>query len=527
MEYEGGIDDPIDEGNENDGRDDEDDDDEAENNDDGDAASPEEAQTSIDKVARKVARGDYEMDVLVGGKELSKADELEMKPTNSDGGNFNKWFRRVSAYLADKGYRLNRALSERFFKEKIKYERLSNADAEGKARDDDVLGGGGAAPGDDDWGGAGNDGEEVPLQPRVREESDEYMNKTIRGGAGETREMGVFEDGKTISNSEVREMTPAPGERSDFNKWFNRVAKYLNNKGLKFKAGMSKLFFEGRTGYQMIGDDGFETEGQARQEHQDMVEDERRQEVREREENINKAYEKLRANFPNMKEGNTPFLVRLDDFERVMLKLTNKNSKEWDVNDHEKKGFPKKIKDFLGEEAKNIANNIEDVVTEKEKEKVGLEETVNNDNEDAETRDNAKKKVIRIDEDIDKLKIERDEALSKTSTRYKVRRIFEKYGFTVAAIVSSIGIIIGAIVSNLKSGLGKVAEGMGKGLKEIGKELGKILPGMVGAIASFIFKTAGEALGFLAKNAWLLIVAVVLYAVDQMKVNRGKGGRRR
>ena len=36
-------------------------------------------------------------------------------------------------------------------------------------------------------------------------------------------------------------------------------------------------------------------------------------------------------------------------------------------------------------------------------------------------------------------------------------------------------------------------------------------------IASFIFKTAGEAIGFLAKNAWLLIVAVVVYFVEQVK----------
>ena len=94
-------------------------------------------------------------------------------------------------------------------------------------------------------------------------------------------------------------------------------------------------------------------------------------------------------------------------------------------------------------------------------------------------------------------------------------------GFTVRQrVVSSIGIIIGAILSNLKSGLGKVVKGMGNGLKGIGKELGKILPGMVGAIASFIFRTAGEALGFLAKNAWLLVVAVVLYAIDKFKGKR-------
>ena len=77
--------------------------------------------------------------------------------------------------------------------------------------------------------------------------------------------------------------------------------------------------------------------------------------------------------------------------------------------------------------------------------------------------------------------------------------------------------MIGVIVSNLKVGLAKVAQGVGNGLKELGAKLGQILPGMVGAIASFIFRTAGEVIGFLAKNAWLLIVGLVVFAVEQFK----------
>ena len=48
-------------------------------------------------------------------------------------------------------------------------------------------------------------------------------------------------------------------------------------------------------------------------------------------------------------------------------------------------------------------------------------------------------------------------------------------------------------------------------------KLGDILPGMIGAIANFIFKTAGKVIGFLGEHAWLLIVAVVLYMVEQFK----------
>ena len=40
---------------------------------------------------------------------------------------------------------------------------------------------------------------------------------------------------------------------------------------------------------------------------------------------------------------------------------------------------------------------------------------------------------------------------------------------------------------------------------------------MIGAIASFVFKTAGEAVGILAKNAWLLILAAVTIMIEKFK----------
>ena len=85
------------------------------------------------------------------------------------------------------------------------------------------------------------------------------------------------------------------------------------------------------------------------------------------------------------------------------------------------------------------------------------------------------------------------------SLKEKIKRIFKKYGFTAAAVLAAVGAIIGVIISNLKSGL----SALGKGLKTLGKKLAGMLPGMIGSIASFIFKTAGEAVKYLAKNAWL------------------------
>ena len=106
------------------------------------------------------------------------------------------------------------------------------------------------------------------------------------------------------------------------------------------------------------------------------------------------------------------------------------------------------------------------------------------------------------------------------SLRDRIKEIFKKHGFTVIAVGTAIATVIGVIVSNLKAGLTKVAKGVGNGLKELGAKLGQILPGMVGAIASFIFKTAGQVIGFLAEHAWLLVVGLVVLAVEQFKKRR-------
>ena len=118
---------------------------------------------------------------------------------------------------------------------------------------------------------------------------------------------------------------------------------------------------------------------------------------------------------------------------------------------------------------------------------------------------------------IDQLERANEEIEQRMAVRDRVKTIFKKYGFTVFAVVSAVGMVIGVIVANLKNGLTSLGKGVGNGLKTIGKKLGEILPALVGAIASFVFRTAGEVVGFLAKNAWLLIVGVVIYLVEQFK----------
>ena len=125
--------------------------------------------------------------------------------------------------------------------------------------------------------------------------------------------------------------------------------------------------------------------------------------------------------------------------------------------------------------------------------------------------------IERLEAESERLGERNEELFSHMSLRDKVKYIFKKYGLTIFGVLAAVGTVIGVIVSNLKAGLTNVAKGVGNGLKELGKKLGQILPGMVGAIVSFLFKAAGEAVGFLAKHAWLLIMLVVTFSVEQFK----------
>ena len=155
-----------------------------------------------------------------------------------------------------------------------------------------------------------------------------------------------------------------------------------------------------------------------------------------------------------------------------------------------------------------MKDNLVTITEEDTAEVVATKEKLN------ETIDNQIQEI----EEQNEIIIEQNEVIEdRLPLRDRIKALFKRHGFTVFSVVSAVGIIIGVIISSLKSGLSGVARGVGNGLKTIGKKLAEILPGMVGAIASFLFRTAGEVVGFLAKNAWLLIVAVVLYFVESYK----------
>ena len=99
--------------------------------------------------------------------------------------------------------------------------------------------------------------------------------------------------------------------------------------------------------------------------------------------------------------------------------------------------------------------------------------------------------------------------------REKIKEIFEKYGMTVTAIFLAAGATIGAVVGTITKALKKFGEKMGDGLESLGAKAASALPGLIGAIVSFIFKAAGSVIGFFVKYTWLLILAVVVFLFEE------------
>ena len=139
------------------------------------------------------------------------------------------------------------------------------------------------------------------------------------------------------------------------------------------------------------------------------------------------------------------------------------------------------------------------------------------DNEDASPSDKqaAEGRVAERQEELARLQTQIDERERGLPLRERVKEIFKKYGVTVTAIVLAAGVTIGAFVGAITNALKATGKALGKGLKNIGSKLASILPGFIGSIVSFLFKAAGQVIGFLAEHTWLIILAVVAFLVEK------------
>ena len=127
----------------------------------------------------------------------------------------------------------------------------------------------------------------------------------------------------------------------------------------------------------------------------------------------------------------------------------------------------------------------------------------------------AEGRVAERQEELARLQTQIDERERALPLRERVKEIFKKYGVTVTAIVLAAGVTIGAVIGAITNALRATGKALGKGLKDIGSKIASALPGLIGSIVSFLFKAAGQAIGFLAEHTWLIILAVVAFLVEK------------
>ena len=238
----------------------------------------------------------------------------------------------------------------------------------------------------------------------------------------------------------------------------------------------------------------------------------------EEEKKQDEAWDEIRRKFPNINPANSSFTATLDEYYRVIVRLKRTNAKPaflFKENGEVNKKLPETIIKSLGPRAEDIVETNREEMTRREKKKDELNDSLETASENQ--REQIVTNIEQQQNEISRLEAENERIEERMSLRDRVKLIFKKYGFTVFAVVSAVGLVIGVVVSNLKKGLTSLGKGVGGALKTIGKKIGEILPSMIGAIARFVFKTAGEAVGFLAKHAWLLILAAVTIMIEKFK----------
>ena len=127
----------------------------------------------------------------------------------------------------------------------------------------------------------------------------------------------------------------------------------------------------------------------------------------------------------------------------------------------------------------------------------------------------AEGRVAERQEELARLQTQIDERERVLPLRERVKEIFKKYGVTVTAIILAAGVTIGAVIGAITNALRATGKALGKGLKNIGSKIASALPGLIGSIVSFLFKAAGQAIGFLAEHTWLIILAVFAFLVEK------------
>ena len=211
---------------------------------------------------------------------------------------------------------------------------------------------------------------------------------------------------------------------------------------------------------------------------------------------------------------------RIAEERRMLANLEKKSSENRtaidDLKDKiSKKETEKKAKErefYRTKQTEEIKEREEEIKRQNEEDK----KILNDENVFPQDKQAAEERIAQRNEELAGLQTliqEREEAMP---LREKIKEIFKKNGVTVTAIFRAAGGTIGAVIGTVTNALKKLGTDLGNGRKTLGAKAASALPGLIGAIVSFLFKAAGSAIGFLAEHTWLLILAVVAFLFQKL-----------
>jgi len=158
-------------------------------------------------------------------------------------------------------------------------------------------------------------------------------------------------------------------------------------------------------------------------------------------------------------------------------------------------------------EIKNLQMDREEL----EKENKEDTKILKDENATPEEKEAARGRIETCNEEIRSITARLEELGGEKPRLERVKDFFKKYGVTLTAIILVAGTTIGSVIGVLTRGLKATGKAVANGLKELGKKITSILPGLLWAIVSFLFKVVG----FLAEHTWLIILVVVAFLFEQ------------
>ena len=238
------------------------------------------------------------------------------------------------------------------------------------------------------------------------------------------------------------------------------------------------------------------------------------QEIQDLEEELKKTQAKIDAR--QEEQGSN---LESESKVRRLKQLKKNHQTELENNKKELAVLEKKVKN--NEKIKEKVDRERKKLNEIERENNAMEERLN----EAKRLDELNEEDRAIINDPDASEVDKESAEKRIEARLqgedtmplreRVREIFKKYGVTVTAIFLAAGITIGAVVGAITNALKSMGNQLANGLKTVGAKAASALPGLIGAIVSFLFKTAGQAIGYLAEHTWLLILAAVVFIFEK------------